>query len=630
MTPVLEFLRDQAGEEEGLGHAGIETYKDAPYASVARECGQNSSDARSATPVTIRFDLVEIDRADYPALATQQAAVRACLEKARQNRDEKGTDFFTRAQQVLEADTIKILRIADSNTTGLTGPPVPGTPFHSLVKAAGVSHKDSDTAGGSFGIGKNAAFAASELQTVFYSTVYRESGREVFLAQGKTILVSHADASGVRWRATGYWGLPGFTPVTDRDDVPGWLRRDEVGTSVFAIGFRESRDWQYQIAASLLGNFFCAIYRGDMEFILDEGRLEISRSTIKMLFQDPRVSRAAEDSDQIEEFRFSRYLFECLTSSAAVAKELSVEGMGRVSVRILVREELPSRVCIIRNGMVITDNLASFGEKFTRFPMYKEFVALVEPLDHDGITLIKRLENPRHNGVSAERLPDPAKRKMATGIMKKLAGAVRKAIAEQALPKPADEVALDELSEFFDDLEQTDQPQEPGLDEDPETFTYTPDVSRKRKRPMGVTGKKGDAGGAGGADGDARGGDGGQGAGTGRGSGGTGTRRAGKRLDLDDFRNVLASTGPGWHRKLFFTPQETGRAAVSVLAAGLQAADVLPVVRADQGRTANGVLMIDLVAGERTAVNVAFSESYDGPVELVAVTVPERGGASED
>ena len=32
---VLEFLEDQAGEEEGLGHAGIHTYKDTPCASVA-------------------------------------------------------------------------------------------------------------------------------------------------------------------------------------------------------------------------------------------------------------------------------------------------------------------------------------------------------------------------------------------------------------------------------------------------------------------------------------------------------------------------------------------------------------------------------------------------------------------
>src|SRR5690606_29721587 len=123
---------------------------------------------------------------------SQLAAVEACLDKAKSSRNDKEIDFFSRAREVLTADRLKILRISDSNTKGLIGPAAPGTPFHSLVKASGVSNKDSDTSGGSFGIGKKAAFAASELQTVFYSTIYREltSRKELFLAQGKTLLVS--------------------------------------------------------------------------------------------------------------------------------------------------------------------------------------------------------------------------------------------------------------------------------------------------------------------------------------------------------------------------------------------------------------------------------------------------------
>jgi hypothetical protein len=55
--PDLKFLPNDADELEGLGDAGIETYKDNPYASIARECGQNSNDAAVKRPVAVSYDL---------------------------------------------------------------------------------------------------------------------------------------------------------------------------------------------------------------------------------------------------------------------------------------------------------------------------------------------------------------------------------------------------------------------------------------------------------------------------------------------------------------------------------------------------------------------------------------------
>lgn len=102
-----------------------------------------------------------------------------------------------------------MLEIADRSTTGLVGPPdEEETPFHSLVKASGVTAKDTVDSGGSFGIGKNASFAVSDLQTVFYATTYKNGESEAFAAQGKVKLVSHTDPDGKKQRATGYWGIP--------------------------------------------------------------------------------------------------------------------------------------------------------------------------------------------------------------------------------------------------------------------------------------------------------------------------------------------------------------------------------------------------------------------------------------
>ena len=157
----LRFLSNEGDIDVGLGDAGIETFRDTPYASIARECGQNSSDARSKNPVCLSFDLIEVNSSEIPSLESFRSSIDCCLKKARESDIEKEVGFFERAKNSLSKDSIKILKISDTNTKGLIGPCVQGTPFHSLLKGSGVSVKNDPTSGGSFGIGKNAAFAVS-------------------------------------------------------------------------------------------------------------------------------------------------------------------------------------------------------------------------------------------------------------------------------------------------------------------------------------------------------------------------------------------------------------------------------------------------------------------------------------
>jgi hypothetical protein len=618
----LAFPGNDAGEEEGLGHAGIETYKDAPYESVARECGQNSADARVGTPVELRFDVLEIPASDYPPLSSHLAAVTSCLRQARKARDEKGVEFFTRASEMLQGPKLKILRISDYNTKGLVGPAVSGTPFHSLVKATGISSKEMETSGGSFGIGKNAAFAVSELQTVFYSTVYKDddTGEKEFLAQGKTILASHVDAEGNKRRATGYWGRVGFAPIPEISAVPQWLRREEIGTSVFVVGFRHSDDWKDRIAASLMQNFFCAVHRNEIRFLIDNGSIEINHQTLPALFADPQIVAAADQSVQREDFDFAQNLFRCLISGDSVRKEFAIDGLGRIGLTILMEDRLPKRVMIVRNGMAITGSLEHFGDKFSRFPMYREFVALVEPLDPVGSALIKRLENPRHDALSAERIPDARKRREANQAMRTLARSIRAAIKELALPEPADQIVLDELAEFFAHGETAQQPPKPGAEENPETFTYEPATRKRRPPEVEVTGGKGDAGGASGGGGRRGGGAAGYGHRKGRGRGGSGSVGGMRSVELSEFRNTLPAQATPVRRRLYFTPRETCTVTLHLRATGLDTPESVGIASADLGRVERGNLQIDVRTGERQSVEVRLAEPYDGPLELVATT----------
>lgn len=162
---ILKFPSNDAGESEGLGNAAIETFRDRPYASVARECGQNSKDSGAEIPVKLSFDALEVEPESIPSIATLREDVAGCLKAAEAKLDEKEIEFFKQASVTLSGKKIRVLRIADSNTKGLLGPCVEGKPFHSLLKGEGVSVKENADSGGSFGIGKNAVFAVSDLQT---------------------------------------------------------------------------------------------------------------------------------------------------------------------------------------------------------------------------------------------------------------------------------------------------------------------------------------------------------------------------------------------------------------------------------------------------------------------------------
>ena len=619
----MVFLPNDAGELEGLGDAGIETYKDNPYASIARECGQNSNDAAVKRPVLVCYDLVTLDSAEIPALTKLQAAVESCLNAAVKNGDERTTDFFKQAKKVLAEKKIKCLRVSDSNTTGLVGPCKPGKPFHSLVKAAGISTKESDTSSGSFGIGKNAAFAISDPQTVFYSTIYLkpDSGLPQFLAQGKSKLISHVDGNGRPRRATGYWGNPsGFMPVDTASAVPEWLRRSEVGTSIFALGFREVPNWEYRMAYSLLANFFIAIKRETMRFEVNNGSITIDASNVGKLLHDSRVELAAKDDDQLEELQFARDLFRCLISTETIEAHVTIPNLGEIAVRVLVKEGLPKRVAIVRNGMMITDNLKHFGDKFSRFPMYRDFVALVEPLSVDGSVLIKKLENPRHDELSAERVPDPVKQRVAKRAMTQLAKQIREIIRNETTVIPEEEVPLDEMGEFFADGDRGDVPPPADAEDDLTTIRYQPGRAKPvRKTKVQGPGQEGGAGGRGGNGG----GGGGTGPGTGTGSGGTGHRGKVPAVHFDAVRHTRTPDQKENERTIYFTPTISGIAKVTLEAVGINDNDKLFAVKTQPGKIVNGELLLPLEEGKRTSVRVQLSENYDGPIEMAGIKISD-------
>lgn len=622
--PKLTFEPNFADKSEGLNDAGIETFRDNPFPAVARETGQNSRDAKAgAAPVVITYDKITIPTAELPSLAEFRKAAALCLEKAKRKDSYKEKEFFSRAMDMLHRESIDILRISDTNTFGLRGPCEDGTPFYALIKAEGDNVKDDPSAGGGFGIGKNALYAASDLQTVFHSTIYEDRAKQrKFLCQGKTKFRSFDDSDGNKFLKTGYWGDPkGFMPVSDETLVPEWLHRNEVGTTLCAIAMRETDDWQNELIASILQNFFCAIHRKEMIFRIED--IEINDRTLLRHFEDDRISLAAASYGAEDEFAFSRQLYECLRNNDdCLQKVLHVAGAGKFRIHILMREGLSKRVAILRNGMFIADNLAQFGEKFQRFPMYRDFVAIIEPAGSDESIWLKRMENPRHDDLSPERIADPAKRTEARKAGIRLAADVRDVIKSNAKPAAGEETDLEELSEFFA-LESHGREDEEGP-RNPSSFRIRKREAKRQKRQTKepVSEEAGTEGGSRhGGDGESGGGGFGEGAGTGSGTEGAGNRARKKPMPLLNPRTIVSDRKDMRKRRILFTPERNGKATLKFESSGLSEP-------ADLSLENGEVLQVTCEKGKRQKIDVVFRTPYDGPLEIVSWT--EVGGLNEN
>jgi hypothetical protein len=348
--------------------------------------------------------------------------------------------------------------------------------------------------------------------------------------------------------------------------------------------------------------------------VADES-IVIDQASLPSLFDDERIRKAAEDNFTFDDFNNSRSLYECLVGQDTKVFETEIADLGKMRMHVSVRDHLPKRVFLIRNGMLITDNLQYFNDKLVRFPMFRDFISIVEPANNNASELIKRLEDPKHRDLSAERLIDRQEQKRVKSAMRALISWIRERIRAETFEEPEDEVEVDEMSEFFADIS-TDPPiPDPTSQEtDPEKYTYTPIADRLRGNSRDGQGEYG-GGGSRKAKTKAKTK---VGPGRGPGAGGTGKRGSSGRVQYYGFRNTPDPQHPGTRRTLHFTPAQSGHARLIVEAAGLQSNEQIPIVEIS-GRPAasEADCVVALTADERIKVPVVFGQEFTGPIELV-------------
>ena len=634
------------GIEAGVNDAGIVTFDGAPLANLAREALQNSVDARDHRdgPVSVTFEIRKVATSQFggPSLAKH---VAACAKEWAA--DTKAKHVLDKAQKLLANSTIPMLGIIDTNTKGLAG-----TSWRGLVKVTGASFKLSESAGGSFGVGKSAPFTLSPLRTVCYWSLFRDGVDLVERFQGKAVLLSHPFDVGEEigmTQATGFYGMVQGCQALDARDIPVEFRPNkednEQGTAIWIMGFnpeQEGEPWQRAIARSVVSNFFYAIARGDLEVLLEpderapeDESWQIDAQTLKSQFQS--LSRGESNDDDI---RRARLYWE--VSRGEPTATWSDDDFGTVKLWIGTADDfpededhLPSRVALIRQtGMLITDE-----QTRQRFRGLRDYVAVCVFDDDDGNEFLRRMENPAHNQFEYSRLDDDPKKDHGRRALERLRRWIREQLLAHASPKPSDvSDEVDELVEYLYD----DKPgpfdvdvskNEPAFGVARNVDERRPPRQRLSTRPTLdeekdeniVDGDGADTGHAGGGGtGDGGGGGNGGGAGEGEGKGGAGPRggsRGRRPFNLGDVR-VLLDPADKCRGTIRFTALESGWASLRVEEAGdsssISREDVVISLEGDSSRTP--VQWLEAMKGERYGLVIEGKHGVDGAWQIRAMS----------
>ncbi len=628
---------DDADQWDGFNQPGIEHFRGNPVPYLAREVHQNSMDAaEEGQEVFVQIRLHQVDTLSLPNLDELRTNIEACMPGATIEGD-KATHFFAKAKKELRRKKISVLEISDYNTRGMKGPATNGTPFFAFMKAEGQSIKNDPTATGSYGIGKFAPYAVSNLRTVFVSTVFQDDqGDYQQLTQAKSVFMSH-DVDEERLRGVGYWGVKEkCRPLKGvSEELPDWVQRvnseEELpknkGTKLSILCFDKVSNWQAILAASVAENFFGAIMSGHLRVDIDDGKFLLSKDTLKDFFQDNEVRESVvclkNEPEQFDNcYQYLRALSD--DDTEVIIEESQQTHLGLCQVRILIGEGLPKKVCALRNGMFITSRLN--GLKI--FSDFKEFVAVFSCQNKDGNKLLRAMEPPRHDDFEPERLT--TKKDQAKGN-KALAGVakwIRDMLKRHAKDPVSDVTVLDELKEFFGD--EGDDDSGSGADE---INPYGKVVIRAK--PIKVTAKSsalpGDQGnsnnGNGSGVGDGDGGDGGggdTGTGGGDGQGGQGSGQGGQGGSgnnsgiASELFNIRALQKGGNARKIWFTPTKTGKLRIKMLEAGADTDYPLPMESVSSGELSDGCVEIEVQKEQRVELDVEFIEDFNGAIKVVA------------
>ena len=465
-----QFAPTGGGVLYGYNNASAEHFKQDPVGKLVRETVQNSLDAHEDGLPPVEIDIYECDiDAEHVGAASLAPHIAQSVNQMKSTGQAEGRKNYQAAMRLVKQATIPCLAIVDRNTTGLQD-----RKWESLIHEEGTTEKDQRGApGGSFGIGKNAPYNVSALHTVIYCTRFTKNRQgRVERMTGRTQLVSHpSPANGAMLQHIGFYAHDDHQPITV-PNIPEPFRLEEPGTGLWILGFNtESRNWHTAAVKAVADSFFYAVHHRKLTVNITPRNaakpIKICHDTI-----DGIIEQRSSSPRTAHYYRAIR--------RDPIGSTEPAGPIGALDLYINNEKGAPRRVAYVnRQGMLITDT----KERRRSNPFHPgsgqgawpDYAAVVVAREDGTDRQIRRMENPAHDLISAERLPESEQesaREHLNCVSTQIRDIIEASIREQ---DRADISNLTELAEMFRDLD----PNLPG-NRELATHTVTPSPQQHR------------------------------------------------------------------------------------------------------------------------------------------------------
>ena len=434
MDNKWRFPAANYGDRKGISTGDSEAFKKAPYSAFAREILQNSIDAQVSDeePVRVVFSKFELKTKDILGIDDLKVALRRCKEFWSYKDDY--IKEYDKIEAALNEKSLVCLRVSDFNTTGLVGVESnekAKNHFLALTRGTGVSEKSGEVAGGSKGMGKNAAFLMSKIRTVFYSTrtnmnIDETPGTNIG-SVGVADFISGYVADDVTnpnrdyTQGKGFFSSDNFNSAINKTldlDPAHTIRSTTDGTDIYIIGFRDSVNWEKEVINSILDSFMAAIVRGQLEIEFND--IAINKDTIQSIVYSDIVT-SGNKSNIISQYR--------LLTDGDNVKVYDIEtDYGTCSLYILPygkdEEELATHKCVMVRHPLMKIKEESLGASFR--------VSAMCMIGDDKLgKMLRLIENPQHIDWEPKRIvDDPALKKELDGVLKTIKAQINEKVIE--------------------------------------------------------------------------------------------------------------------------------------------------------------------------------------------------------